>query len=182
MKLKKLSLRTRIFIAMILLVLLASILVAYVAIFQYKGEREDYHKDRLESKEDNIKTHISRVLNGRQNTWEVTTENIPIIFKEELSNIADIHKLQINLYDLEGSLLITSKANLKPDQKDKCLDAEILNAILNFCLFNKLNETSEIVFFFLHGTSLNFCFTLPLYESFNSFCIDSYSVNSPCLL
>ncbi|MBU3820731.1 GHKL domain-containing protein [Flavobacteriaceae bacterium XHP0103] len=131
MRLKKLSLRTRIFIAMILLVLLASVLVAYVAIYQYKGEREDYHTERLANKEDNIKTHINRVLNGRNNTWEVTTENIPLIFKEELSNIADIHELQINLYDLEGSLLISSKANLKPDQKDKCLEAEILNAISN---------------------------------------------------
>src|SRR5690606_28357258 len=131
MKLKKLSLRTRIFIAMILLVVLASVLVASVAIYQYLGEREDYHTNRLEQKEDNIKTHISRILNGKQNTWEVTTENIPLIFKEELSNIADIHQLQINLYDLEGSLLITSKANLKPDQKDKCLNAEVLNAISN---------------------------------------------------
>jgi signal transduction histidine kinase len=131
MKLKRLSLRTRIFIAMILLVLLSSILIASVGIYQYKEEREVYHVNRLEQKEENIKTHISRVLNGRQNTWEVTTENIPFIFKEELSNLADIHKLQINLYDLEGSLLITSKANLKHDIKDKCLDAEILNAISN---------------------------------------------------
>jgi two-component system, NtrC family, nitrogen regulation sensor histidine kinase NtrY len=140
MKLRKLSLRTRIFIAMILLVVLASVLVAYVAIYQYKGEREEYHTDRLEQKEENIKTHISRVLNGRQNTWEVTTENIPIIFNEELSNIADIHKLQINLYDLEGSLLITSKANLKNDQKDKCIDAEILNAISNTAIHRYVDK------------------------------------------
>ena len=102
MKLKKLSLRTRIFIAMILLVLLASVLISIVAINQYKEQSEDYHKERLEQKEENIQTHLKRVLNGRQNTWEVKTENIPIIFKEEVYNIADIHKLQINLYDLEG--------------------------------------------------------------------------------
>ncbi len=131
MKLRKLSLRTRIFIAMILLVIASSILIASVGIKQYTEEREDYHTRRLSSKEENIKTHINRVLNGRQNTWEVTTENIPYIFNEELSNIADIHELQINLYDLEGSLLITSKANLKHDIKDKCLDAEVLNAISN---------------------------------------------------
>ncbi|MGE5944343.1 MAG: sensor histidine kinase, partial [Flavobacteriales bacterium] len=133
----------RIFIAMILLVVLASVLVASVAIYQYLGEREDYHTNRLEQKEDNIKTHISRILNGKQNTWEVTTENIPLIFKEELSNIADIHQLQINLYDLEGSLLITSKANLKPDQKDKCLDAEILNAIYNTASHSHVDKHVE---------------------------------------
>src|SRR5690606_24275720 len=143
MKLRKLSLRTRIFIAMILLVVLASVLVAFVAIYHYKGEREAYHADRLEQKEENIKTHISRVLNGRQNTWEVTTDNIPIIFKEELSNIADIHKLQINLYDLEGSLLIPSKANLKHDQKDKCIEAEILNTISNTASHRYVNKHVE---------------------------------------
>ena len=110
MKLKKLSLRTRIFLAMILLVLLASMLISAVAIIQYKEQSEDYHKGRLERKEGSIQTHLKRVLNGRQNTWEVKTENVPLIFKEEIYNIADIHKLQINLYDLEGGLLISSKA------------------------------------------------------------------------
>ena len=115
MKLKKLSLRTRIFIVMILLVLLASILIAGVAIYQYNEETTDYHTQRLDRKEQNIKNHIKDVLNARENTWEVKTRNIPLIFKDKISSIAVIHKLQVNLYDLEGSLLITSKAHLKPD-------------------------------------------------------------------
>lgn len=131
MNLKKLSLRTRIFLAMILLVLLASVLISAVAIYQYKEQSGDYHKERLERNEQNIQTHLKRVLNGRQNTWEVKTENIPIIFKDEVYNIADIHKLQINIYDLEGSLLISSRAGLENNVADQCLDAEILNAISN---------------------------------------------------
>lgn len=129
MKLKKLSLRTRIFVAMILLVLLASVLILAVAIFQYKEQSEDYHKGRLERKEQNIRTHLKRVLNGRQNTWEVKTENIPYIFKDEIYNIADIHKLQTNLYDLDGGLLISSKAGLQKAELEKCLSPEILNAL-----------------------------------------------------
>ena len=131
MKLRKLSLRTRIFFAMILLVLLASILISAVAIYQYKEQSEDYHRERLDRKEENIQSHLKHVLNGRQNTWEVKTENIPIIFKEEVYNIADIHKLQINLYDLEGSLLISSKSGLQNNEADQCINAEILNAISN---------------------------------------------------
>lgn len=131
MKLKRLSLRTRIFIAMILLVLLASILISLVVIHQYKEQSQDYHKERLDRKEENIQTHLRRVLNGRQNTWEIKTENIPIIFKEEVYNIADIHKLQINLYDLQGSLLISSRAGLQNNPADQCIDTEILNTISN---------------------------------------------------
>lgn len=131
MKIKKPSLRTRIFLSMILLVLLASVLITGIAIYQYKEETKDYHTERLERKELNTKTHIKRVLNGRQNTWEVKTENIPIIFKEEIYNIADIHKLQIILYDLDGGLLIASSAGLQKSAVEKCLSAEVLNAISN---------------------------------------------------
>lgn len=131
MKIKKLSLRHRIFLAMIFLVLLASITITLVAIYQYKQETKDYHKDRLATKERNIQNHIKSVLNSRQNTWEVTTENIPFIFKEEVYNIANIHKLQINLYDLEGNLLISSKAGIKQEDLDSCLDAKILNQLAN---------------------------------------------------
>ncbi len=146
MKLKKLSLRTRIFIVMILLVLLASILIAGVAIYQYNEETTDYHKQRLERKEQNIKNHIKDVLNARENTWEVKTRNIPLIFKDKISSIAVIHKLQINLYDLEGSLLITSKAHLKPDEEDKCISTPILNAISHTAdhrYVDKLKENGE---------------------------------------
>ncbi|WOD45205.1 sensor histidine kinase [Hwangdonia lutea] len=143
MKLKKLSLRTRIFLTMILLVLLASILIAGVAIYQYREETKDYHKERLERKEQNIKTHISRVLKSRQNTWEVKTENIPLIFKEEIGNIAEIHRLQINLYDLEGTLLISSKANIQPSEKDKCIAAEILNNLSHTLEINSITNTPE---------------------------------------
>ncbi|MBD0831380.1 sensor histidine kinase [Aestuariibaculum sediminum] len=131
MKVKKLSLRTRIFLAMILLVFLASVLISAVAIYQYKEQSAVYHNGHLERKEKNIQTHLKRILNGRQNTWEVKTENIPIIFKEEIYNIADIHKLQINLYDLDGSLLLSSRAGIQKQAADSCLNAEILNAISN---------------------------------------------------
>ena len=45
---KKLSLRSRIFVAMILLVLIASVLIAGVTIYQYKEQSRDYHQNRLE--------------------------------------------------------------------------------------------------------------------------------------
>lgn len=131
MKIKRPSLRTRIFLSMILLVLLASVLISAVVIYQYKEETQDYHTERLKRKELNTKTHIKRVVNGRQNTWEVKTENVPLIFKEEIYNIADIHKLQIVLYDLEGGLLIASNAGLQKSAVEKCLSAEVLNALSN---------------------------------------------------
>ncbi|HMB99830.1 MAG TPA: ATP-binding protein [Flavobacteriaceae bacterium] len=129
MNLKNLSLRNRIFIAMILLVVFASVLIAAVAIYQYSEEAKDYHEQRLERKEKNIRAHINFIIRGRENTYETKTENIPLIFKDKIYEIADIHSLQINMYDLEGTLLISSKAAFAQDTITKCLSAEVLNAL-----------------------------------------------------
>lgn len=129
MKIRRLSLRVRIFFAMILLVLIASILIAGVTIYQYNEEAHDYHKDRLERKEDNIKRHIDFII--RETTWEVRTEKVPLIFKEEIYKIADIHQLQVNLFNLEGGLLKSSKSSIEGDTLSNCLNADILNGLSN---------------------------------------------------
>ncbi|WP_282134790.1 sensor histidine kinase [Seonamhaeicola maritimus] len=143
MNLKKLSFRTRIFLAMILLVLMASVLISAVAIYQYKEQSSDYHSSRLERKEKNIQTHLKRFLNGRYNTWEIKTENLPLIFKDEIYNVANIHRLQINLYDLEGNLLLSSKAGLLKNVAEQCLDAEILNTINNTVQLSDISKNAE---------------------------------------
>lgn len=131
MKIKKLSLRARIFVAMILLVLLASILIAAVTIYQYNEEAKDYHRERLERKEKAIREHINFILNGRENTYEVKTANIPLIFKDKIFEIDAIHNLQISLYDLEGQLLKSSKRTIHRDTIEQCLDAKVLNTLSN---------------------------------------------------
>ncbi len=129
MRTRKLSLRVRIFFAMILLVLLASILIAGVTIYQYRQQAQDYHKERLQRKEENIRRNIEFVI--RETTYPVTTEKVPLIFKDEIFKIADIHQLRVNLYDLEGGFLISSKANIEGDLLPECLSSDILNAISN---------------------------------------------------
>ncbi|MDX1278078.1 HAMP domain-containing sensor histidine kinase [Oceanihabitans sediminis] len=129
MKLKKLSLRLRIFLAMIFLVLVASILITMVSVFQYKEETEDYHKQRLERKETAVKRHISFVI--QETSFEVKTEKIPFIFREEIYKIATTHDLPLIIYDLDGQLLKSSKASLTQDSIQSCLNSHVLNALVN---------------------------------------------------
>ncbi|MFQ3238733.1 MAG: two-component system nitrogen regulation sensor histidine kinase NtrY [Olleya marilimosa] len=129
MKITRLSLRLRIFFAMIFLVLLASILIALVAAYQYSEETQDYHKLRLERKEISIKRHINFII--KETSFEVVPEKLPLIFKDEIYKIANVHGLQVNLYDLEGGLLISSKAALPYDIAEKCVKAEVLNTLSN---------------------------------------------------
>jgi hypothetical protein len=126
---------------MIFLVLLASVLIAVVAIFQYTEETRDYHTKRLERKEKSIKRHIDFVIN--ETTYEVSTVKIPLIFKKEIYKIADVHNLQINIYDLEGSLLISSKAKLGTNQTQKCIETRILNQLLNTGEHRVVNKRQE---------------------------------------
>ncbi|HPF96654.1 MAG TPA: ATP-binding protein [Mangrovimonas sp.] len=112
---------------MIALVLLASILIALVSIFQYREEAKDYDQQRLDRKEKNVRAHINFII--KQTSYPVTTENLPLIFKDEIYKIADIHNLQINFYDLEGSLLKSSKATIAQDSSKTCLSAEVLNEL-----------------------------------------------------
>ena len=124
---KKLTLRNRIFIAMIVLILMASVLIAWVTVSQYRDETIDYHQQRLDRKEKNVRSHINFII--KQTSYPVTTENLPLIFKDEIYKIADIHNLQINFYDLEGELLKSSKATISQDSTVTCLDAETLNIL-----------------------------------------------------
>lgn len=113
LKIKKLSLRVRIFLSMIFLTLIASILIALVSYYQFKKEAREYHQDRLERKENAIIENINYVLNNT--TYLLTTENIQYIFKEKIHELADIHSLEINFFDLDGNLLISSKPVFKMD-------------------------------------------------------------------
>ncbi|MCH2489977.1 MAG: ATP-binding protein [Flavobacteriales bacterium] len=113
MKLYKQSLRSRIFLSMLLLVVGASILIAVVTVYQYREEAEDYHRERLQRKEVNIRENINYVL--RNTTYPVETEMIPLIFKEKIYELRTIHDLELYFYDLEGNLLKSSKASFVKD-------------------------------------------------------------------
>lgn len=121
------SLRSRIFLSMILLVIGASILIAVVTIFQYREEAEDYHGKRLLRKESTIRKNIDYII--KTTTYPVETEKIPLIFKDKIYEIKDIHNLEIYLYDLEGKLLKTSKASFVKDTTKNSVSEKALSGL-----------------------------------------------------
>ncbi|UOK43919.1 MULTISPECIES: ATP-binding protein [Flavobacterium] len=109
---------------MVLLTLIASVLIAAVSIYQFKKEARDYHQDRLERKEDAITEHINYILSTT--TYPLTTENLSLIFKEKIYELANIHSLEINIYDLNGKLLISSKGAFSVDKVAKPIQPIVL--------------------------------------------------------
>lgn len=129
MKFRKLSLRLRIFLSMIVLILIASILMAGITIFQYNEEAKEYHNDRLERKEAAVLNQIRYVL--RNTTYEVKTDNVHLIFKDAIFELAAIHNLSVNFYDFDGFLLVSSMEDIKGVQTKKKISLDVLSVVAN---------------------------------------------------
>ncbi len=125
----KFSLRTRIFLSMIVLVLLASILIGGITVLQYKKEAQEYHRERLERKEEAIREHIKFVVEST--TYEIREETVYLILKQDdkIHEISQVHNMPINVYSLEGDLILKSNQSFFPDTTDLRLDRTIVEKL-----------------------------------------------------
>lgn len=107
MHFKKSSLRIRIFLSMILLILLTYVLIAIMTVFQTKKQTSEYNRSRFERKEEAIRLNVSYVLENA--SIPLVTENLEKIFYQRISEIASVHKVNVKMYDLEGRFLLGSE-------------------------------------------------------------------------
>jgi two-component system nitrogen regulation sensor histidine kinase NtrY len=125
---KSISLRIRIFLAMILLVLLASVLIVGVTVYQYDEETKEYNIDRFGRKEDNTRKDIDFEL--KRNLLEnLTSDNLSRIFKMRIFEISSVHNLEISIYDLKGNLLISSTSTAFDKIDESVISPRILNEL-----------------------------------------------------
>jgi len=146
---KSISLRIRIFFAMIILVLIASILMVGVTIYQNDEQTEDYNISRFGRKELNTKKDVDFELK-RNAVADLTTDKIPSIFDKRIFEMSSVHNIEISMYDLKGNLLITSTAAIKPfdDANADNIPARVLTELeakSNHRIF-KTNEVENISF------------------------------------
>ncbi len=113
---------------MIILVLLASVLILGVTVYQYDEQTKDYNIQRFERKEATTKQTIDLELTNKT-TYPIKTENLPKIFKERIYEISSINKLNISIYDLKGKLLKSSIANAFEKLGLKLLSEEIITEL-----------------------------------------------------
>lgn len=102
----RVSLRIRIFLAMLLLVGLASIFIALVTVRQYKKQTKEYYDSRFERKETAAQKNVNFQL---ENTFYPKYQQyLGIIFKDRIHEIATVHGMKMSVYDLNGNLKINS--------------------------------------------------------------------------
>ncbi|MGK0412734.1 MAG: two-component system nitrogen regulation sensor histidine kinase NtrY [Polaribacter sp.] len=113
---------------MILLVLLASILILVVTVFQYDEQTQDYNIQRFERKEATTQETIDLELRNKT-SYLVNTQNIAKIFQERIYEISSINKLNISIFDLHGNLLVSSKINAFEENSIEPLPYSRLNEL-----------------------------------------------------
>ncbi len=124
---KKFSLQNRIFFSLIFLSIISSILISAVSVYQFKEEARTYHQFRLERKESSITENINYVLTTTP--YELTEDNLLLIFKDRIHEIASIHNTEINIMDLDGKLILSSRGTFSIDSIQTNIPPIILKTI-----------------------------------------------------
>ena len=127
LKIHTLSLRKRIFLSMLFLITFSTILITVVSLIHFRYEAKEYHEERLSRKENAIKEHIEYILQTTK--YPLTSENVRNIFRSRIYELSDIHSLEINFFDLNGKLILSSKSNLKKNKPK--IQAKILKNLKN---------------------------------------------------
>ncbi|MDA8699246.1 ATP-binding protein [Flavobacteriaceae bacterium] len=125
---RKFSLRLRVFFSMILLVVMTSILILGATFYQYYAQSDDYNLRRLERKETQVKNHLSYVFN-RDGAFSLTLEKQKDFYKT-FESIAQIHKVDYALFNMEGSPYFYSYVKLENTIEEQKLDPQIINSLV----------------------------------------------------
>ena len=125
----KFSFRTRLFVVMIVMLLVAGLLILGTTSIQYESQRENYHLGRLNRKEIQIKRHIDYLVNKHELLDQ--SESVWESYASDFEKINDIHNVQYSLFSIDGSPLLIYHSPLKVIANDYILDPILLNKIFS---------------------------------------------------
>jgi len=108
--------------SMLVLIFFSFLAVGITTIFRYQSKNSEYHKERLKRKDRAVVQSIKYMAQPEQFSLEKQFLGTKIL--QELSSI---HKLNINIYDLEGKFIATSDTNNSAQQY---LSKNLLNRII----------------------------------------------------
>jgi len=124
---KKLTLSQQIFLSMIALISFSLLLVAILNALQIRNETIAYNNERLARKDRAVAKTIEATI--------IYRDDIKMSFESIIQNISYIHKLKINIYDLNGQFIISS------DSLD--YNQSFIKSKIDSITLRKLNDSQE---------------------------------------
>lgn len=111
----KYKLRTRIYSSMIALLVGSFFFIGAFTYYNFKKQNRHYHEKRLLRKEASTLSSIAYYIKSHPLEGS-PKESIKDLFKDKIHEWEDIHRLDINIYNLEGELLLCSNEDLVLDK------------------------------------------------------------------
>lgn len=100
------SLKNRIQLSVISLIVVSFVIIGFVTVWFFQTSSEEYHESRLERK-------TSSVLTDAQHEIEILSAIDSILdLQKMVVPISQIHRIDVNLYDLRGRLLNSSEGDI----------------------------------------------------------------------
>lgn len=123
-----LKLSHRIFAAMFLVILLTSVSILIVTIYNFREQNRKFAEDLLKKKEREVIYAIDYELDRYPEL--ASDENIYDVLENVILGIAEIHKTDINVFDTRGNLMLTTEPGYVPDNvlPQKVLDSLSTNS------------------------------------------------------
>lgn len=94
------SLRARMQVSIVLLILASFVAIALITIVYFQYEYTDYHRERLARKIEST---------AQTATWQIQSSRDSVTSYPDVNGLAEIHKMDINLYDDDGTLITSSE-------------------------------------------------------------------------
>jgi len=111
--------------SMLVLIFFSFLAVGITTIFRYQTKNKEYHKERLKRKDRAVVKSIEYMLNPQEKLIKDQFLNSQLLKK-----LSDIHNLNLNIYDLNGSFIATSfKSKADTSHLSKKLISKIANKI-----------------------------------------------------
>ena len=104
MKIRTISLRSRIFFAMIVLTVFSLLLIVSASYLQYYAQSDEYNIRRLVRKETQVRNHLNYITKRDSAYNQLSKSN----YLEEFESVSTIHRVEYALFTLEGKPLFYS--------------------------------------------------------------------------
>lgn len=127
------TLRTRIYLSMLAIILLSFLVSGGIAIYDHKEQNEEYNMQRLFRKEDAVKKSMEYFL--YQHGGHLTPDSVGYLFSDKICELSEVHDMFIGLYDMRGNYLVSSSSAV--------MDSLGIPYRLNYMTLKQLATTNE---------------------------------------
>jgi len=133
-----LSFRTRINYSMLVMIVISFVIIGIITISFFSRQYDNFYTDRLLRKEKVVHASLEYFIQKNRNDANLLNEDINKELNFEVARLADINSIDINLFNREGDLVVSSQ----PVIYEKGLVSKKMNPDAYFELAN--NKTAQI--------------------------------------